>query len=56
MLMDINRLPAVVKMNVGVVVLIVLALLIIIIGGFGVYLAEHVRQGANINKIGDALW
>lgn len=56
MLMDINRLPAVVKMNIGVVVLIVLALLIIIIGGFGVYLAEHGRQGVNINKISDALW
>ena len=50
MLMEINQLHDFVKMN------IVLALLIIIIGGFGVYLAEHGRQGANINKISDALW
>jgi voltage-gated potassium channel len=30
--------------------------LIIIFGGIGVYLAEHHHEGANITKLGDALW
>jgi hypothetical protein len=54
LLMEINRLYAVVKMNMDVVVLAILALSIIIFGGIDIYLAEHGQQGAN--KIGDALW
>jgi hypothetical protein len=35
---------------------LVLVLLIIILGGVGVYLAEHKHQGANITTLGDAFW
>jgi voltage-gated potassium channel len=44
------------KPNRDVVVLSILALLIVIFGGIGVYLAEHTHQGANITNLGDALW
>jgi hypothetical protein len=35
---------------------LVLVSLIIILGGIGVYLAEHKLQGAKITTLGDALW
>jgi voltage-gated potassium channel len=41
------------KPNRDVLVLATLALLIVIFGGIGVYLAEHT---ANITNLGDALW
>src|SRR5215469_15752817 len=44
------------KPNRDVIVLSTLALLIVIFGGIGVYLAEHTHQGANITTPGDALW
>jgi len=44
------------KPNVDVIILATLALLIVIFGGIGVYLAEHTHQGANITNLGDALW
>lgn len=43
------------KTNMDVVVLAILASSIIIFGGIGVYLAEHGHQGAKIIKLGDAL-
>ena len=44
------------KPNRDVIVLSTLALLIVIFGGIGVYLAEHTHEGANITNPGDALW
>jgi len=44
------------KPNVDVVILATLALLIVIFGGIGVYLAEYTHQGAKITNLGDALW
>jgi voltage-gated potassium channel Kch len=44
------------KTNMDIVVLSILAALIVIFGGIGVYLAEHHHEGANITKLGDALW
>lgn len=44
------------KPNRDVVVLATLALLIVIFGGIGVYLAEHTHPGANITNLGNALW
>ncbi|MGA6990595.1 MAG: ion channel, partial [Nitrososphaeraceae archaeon] len=35
---------------------VILVILIIILGGIGVYLAEHEHPGANITKLGDAFW
>jgi voltage-gated potassium channel len=44
------------KTNMDIVVLSILAALIVIFGGIGVYLAEHHHQGANINNLEDAIW
>jgi voltage-gated potassium channel len=44
------------KPNRDVIVLSTIALLIVIFGGIGVYLAEHTDPGANITDLGDALW
>jgi hypothetical protein len=40
----------------GFVILAILASSIIMFGGIGVYLVEHKHQGADITKLGDALW
>ena len=50
-----ERLYALLKAN-PLVIPLVLASLIIILGGIGVYLAEHKHQGANITTLGDAFW
>ena len=42
------------KTNMSIIMLAVLASLIIIIGGTGVYLVEHEHKGANITSLGDA--
>jgi voltage-gated potassium channel len=34
----------------------IIAILIVILGGIGVYLAEHNQPGANITNLGDAMW
>ena len=34
----------------------IVAILIVIFGGIGVYLAEHNHPGANITNLGDAFW
>jgi len=34
----------------------IIATLIVIFGGIGVYLAEHDQPGANITNLGDAMW
>jgi voltage-gated potassium channel len=52
--MRINHLYTTLKTNMDIVVLTILAALIF--GGIGVYLAEHHHHGANIIKLGDALW
>ena len=39
-----------------IVPLAILVALITIFGGIGVFLAEHGHPGANITKLGDALW
>ena len=44
------------KTNRDLVILAILASSIIIFGGIGVYLVEHKHQGANITRLGDALW
>ena len=50
-----ERLYALLEAN-PLVIPLVLASLIIILGGIGVYLAEHKHQGANITTLGDAFW
>lgn len=40
----------------GFVIPATLAILILIFGGIGVYLAEHKQQGANITNLGDTFW
>ena len=35
---------------------VILVVSIIVLGGIGVYLAEHERPGANITNLGDAFW
>lgn len=44
------------KINMNIVTLAILTSLIVIFGGIGVYVVEHGHQGANITKLGDALW
>jgi voltage-gated potassium channel len=56
LLISIDYLSTILKANMDIVVLTVLASLIIIFGGIAVYLAEHHHEGANITKLGDALW
>ncbi len=51
-----DRLYTILKTNRDLVILAMLASSIIIFGGIGVYLVEHKHQGANITKLGDALW
>ena len=34
----------------------IVAILIVIFGGIGVYLAEHNQPGANITNLGNAFW
>ena len=40
----------------SVAILATAAFSIILVGGFGVFLAEHGHPGANITQFGDALW
>jgi len=54
--MRIDYLSTILRRNMDIVVLQILLSLIIIFGGIGVYLAEHHHAGANITKLGDALW
>jgi hypothetical protein len=49
-----GRLYTFLKINMGFVIPATLAILIIIFGGIGVYLAEHNRPGANITNLGNA--
>jgi voltage-gated potassium channel len=51
-----DRLYILLKINMDLVILAILTSSIIIFGGISVYLAEHEHQGANITKLGDALW
>ena len=51
-----RRLYTILEINIDLVLLAIIASSIIIFGGIGVYLAEYEHQGANITKIGDALW
>lgn len=54
--MKIDRLLTILKINMDIVTLGILISLIIIFGGIGVFLAEHGHPGANITRLGDALW
>ena len=51
-----HRLYATLHGNMVFVVSCILVISIIILGGIGVYLAEHKHPGANITKLGDAFW
>jgi Ion channel len=42
--------------NIGVIVPVIPSALVIVLGGFAEYLAEHKLTGANITNLGDALW
>lgn len=46
-----DRLYTFLKTDLGFVITAILAILIIIFGGIGVYLAEHEQQGANITNL-----
>ena len=46
----------VVKTNAGIIALAMLAILVVGLGGIGVYLAEHGNPSANITNLGDAFW
>lgn len=50
-----DRLYTFLKAN-PLIIQVILVLLVIILGGIGVYLVEHKQQGATITKLGDALW
>jgi voltage-gated potassium channel len=54
--MRIGQVSTILKDNPEFVVPGILIVLIVIGGGFGVYLAEHDHPGANIIKLGDAFW
>jgi voltage-gated potassium channel len=54
--MRIGRISTILKDNPIYVVPGILIVLIVLGGGFGVYLAEHKHQGANITRLGDAFW
>ena len=49
-----GRLYTFLKTSMGFVIPATLAILIIIFGGIGVYLAEHNKPGANITNLGNA--
>jgi voltage-gated potassium channel len=51
-----HHLSTLVKTNMTVIILAVLASLIIIFGGIAVYLVEHEHPRANITNLGDAFW
>ncbi len=51
-----GSLYTILKTNMDLIILAIFALLIIIFGGIGVYLAEHKHQDANITKLSDAFW
>jgi voltage-gated potassium channel len=51
-----TRLNKFLQTNIGIVIPIVLTALVIVLGGFAEYLVEHKYPGANITKLGDALW
>ena len=42
--------------NIGVIIPVILTALVIVLGAFTIYLAEHKQPGANITNLGDALW
>ena len=42
--------------NIGVIIPVILTALVIVLGGFAKYLAEHKLPGANITNLGDAFW
>jgi voltage-gated potassium channel len=46
----------IVKTNAGIIALAILAILVVGLGGIGVYLAEHGNPSANITNLGDAFW
>ncbi|HYA82109.1 MAG TPA: potassium channel family protein [Candidatus Bathyarchaeia archaeon] len=46
----------IVKTNAGIIALAILAILVVGLGGIGVYLAEHGNPRANITNLGDAFW
>src|SRR5215831_19496876 len=54
--MRIGRLSTILKDNPVFVVPAILVVLIVIVGGTVVYLAEHDHKGANITRLGDAFW
>jgi voltage-gated potassium channel len=54
-LMRNNRLYRLLEKNLLIIPAILMGL-IIILGGIGVYLAEHKHQGASITNLGDAFW
>ena len=40
----------------NVIIPVILTVLVIVVGGFAVYLADYKQPGANITKVGNALW
>jgi voltage-gated potassium channel len=54
--MRIGRLSTILKDNPVFAVPAILVVLIVIVGGTVVYLAEHDHKGANITRLGDAYW
>jgi len=54
--MGINNLYTYLKTNINFVIPIGLVFAVVILGGFGVYLVEHNRPGANITNLGNAFW
>jgi voltage-gated potassium channel len=54
--LKIGRVATILKDNPDFVVPAILVILIIFVGGFGVYLVEHNQPGANITRLVDAFW
>ena len=42
--------------NLDVIIPVILTALVILLGGFAEYLVENKQPGANITRLGDALW
>jgi voltage-gated potassium channel len=54
--MRIDRFSAILKSNLGFVIPIIVVLMVLVFGGIGMYLVEYKVQGANITRLGEAIW
>ena len=51
-----DRFSTLLKSNLGFAIPIIVVLVVLVFGGIGMYLVEYKQQGANITKLGEAIW